>query len=501
MEAMSRGPVDNNPVVRGACHAAEYSGTCPVVGRRPRFASHRVWVYRRYVHSSDDYLVAGRKLGASLIAGSLIAAWCNSYTVFVNSSLAYGFSFPNYIVLLVLALCFPVAVAIPVGLAVWRRFHRGFTASQFLGTRYDSSMQGYSTFVQFANHLILLFSQIMIGGTILEGLLGVPAPVIMIIMTLAMVLYTTVGGLWASVTTDYLQILAAMVAIVVILPAALLFFGGTGAIYQGMVQHNPAAMQFTGNLDFWKTVLSVGLVIFAGVVVPQYVWQRYYAARDEGSIKRGLVGLAVIYPAMAFVGAVPAFIVLSQGASLPQPDASPIVFLSMVPFWVAIPFAAVILLYVISTADSSLMALVSIWSVDIHKRYVLRGQPIADVDLQRINKVALVIFALLGLVLAFLKVTIVQLFWTIGLMQVTLIGPILLGLFGTRVTGQQAFWGSVVGLVAGSAVYFWLASGDEFTANMLALFLPIIISYAWSLTSSKRYRWEKEASPPRVVTS
>jgi Na+/proline symporter len=310
-------------------------------------------------------------------------------------------------------------------------------------------------------------------------------------MTAAMALYTTVGGLWASVSTDFLQIIAAMVAIVVILPAAVIHFGGTGAIYEGIVRNNPAAMQFTGGWDFWKLVLSVGLVIFAGVVVPQYVWQRYYAARDERAIKRGLGGLALVYPAMAFIGAVPAFIVLSQGIQLAQADASPIEFLKMTPLWVGVPFAAVILLYVISTADSSLMALTSIWSVDIHKRYLTRGRPLSDAEMQRINKVALVLFALAGLGLAFMKVTIVQLFWTIGLMQVTLIGPILLGLFGTRVTGRQAVLGSVVGLIVGVSVYFWLRGGDEFTANMLALFIPIAIAYTLGTLARKKFDWSK----------
>lgn len=450
-----------------------------------------LWVYRRYVHTSDDYLVAGRRLGAALVGGSLIAAWSNSYTIFVNSSLAYAFSFPNYIVLLIVALSIPIAFAIPLGLTIWRRFRKGYTAPQFLGARYDGSMHTYGTFVAIANHLILLFSQIMIAGAVLSGLLGLPPWVIMVVMTVAMIAYTTVGGMWASVSTDFLQILAAMVAIVVILPVAILNFGGTAAIYQGIVQSNPAAMQFTGGWDYWKVVISVALVIFAGVAVPQYVWQRYYSARDERAIKRGLASLAIVYPAMAFIGAVPAFIVLSQGINLAQPDASPIEFLKLVPTWISASFAAVVLLYIISTADSSLMALVSLWSVDVHQRFFLRGRRVTDAHLQMVNKVALVAFGVLGLVLAFLQVTILQLFWTIGLMQVTLIGPILLGLFGNRVTGKQAVFGSVVGLVVGAAIYLVLMPGEEFLANMLALSLPIVISYGWALTSSRRFDWSK----------
>ncbi len=455
------------------------------------------WVYVRYVRTSEDYLAAGRMLGAGLVGGSLIAAYTNSYTVFVNGSLAGGFHFPNYIVLLVLGLTVPVLFGPPIGAAVWRRFRQGFTQPEFMAARFDTSMHGYSTLVQLANHLILFFSQVMIGGFILENLLHVPAAVIMVVITLSIIIYTTVGGLWASVATDYLQILAALVAMVIVMPVAIFYFGGTGALYQGIVQHQPDYLTFTNTGDFWQVVVSVALTIWAGVVQPQYIWQRYFSARSEGAIWRGFGSLALIYPGVAAIGAIPTFIAISQGAQFTG-EGGPVAFLGLVPTWILIAFSLTVLLLIMSTADSSLMGLVSIFSVDIWAKYIKR-KAVSETEMTWVNRGGLVSFALLGLLLAFIQVTITQLFFIIGIMALTLVGPILVGLFSTRVTGWQATAGAVTGLVIACYLYFFSPwANNSFYADLICLGVPIIVMYLLSMTSGRRFSWAKMAAevPP-----
>jgi Na+/proline symporter len=448
------------------------------------------WVYARYVRTSEDYLAAGRMLGAGLIGGSLIAAYTNSYTIFVNGSLAGGFNFPNYIVLLIVGLTLPVLLGPPIGVAVWRRFRQGYTQPEFLAARFGTSIHGYATVVQFANHLILFFSQIMIGGLVLTSLLHVPAGVIMVVVTLSIIIYTTVGGLWASVATDYLHILAALVAMVIILPLAIFYFGGAGAIYQGIMSHQPTYLTFTNTGAFWQVVISVALTIWAGVVQPQYVWQRYFSARSEGSIWRGMGSLALIYPGVAAIGAIPTYIAISQAAKFTG-EGGPIAFLGIAPGWIVVPFTLIVLLMIMSCADSALMGLVSLFSVDVWAKYIKR-RPVREVELTWVNRGSLVIFALIGLALAFAQVSIIQLFFIIGIMALTLIGPILFGLFSKRVTGYQPTVGAVAGLLVGCYLYFvspW--ANNSFYADLACLAVPLIVSYLLSLTSPRRFSWER----------
>jgi Na+/proline symporter len=74
-----------------------------------------------------------------------------------------------------------------------------------------------------------------------------------------------------------------------------------------------------------------------------------------------------------------------------------------------------------------------------------------------------------------------------------LTGPILLGLFGRRVTGSQATVGAVAGLLLAGWLY-WLSpwENDSLIANLAALFVPIAVSYARASRSDRRYSWDDD---------
>lgn len=449
------------------------------------------WVYLRYVRTSEDYLVAGRMLGAGLVGGSLIAAYTNSYTIFVNGSLAASNNFPNYIVLLLVALTLPVLLGPPFGAAVWRKFRRGFTQPEFMAARFDTPMHGYSTLVQITNHMIIYFAQIEIGGLVLSGLLHVPADVIMVVLTLSIIIYTTVGGLWASVATDYLHIVGALIAMLIIIPIAILHFGGAGGVYAGIQHHQPSYLSFTNTGSYWQEVVSVFLTIAVGVIVPQYVWQRYYSARSEGSIWRGFGALLLIYPGVAAVGAIPTYIAISQGAHFTGQN-GPIAFLQIAPGFIVVPFTLIALLFIMSCADLLLMGMVSVFSVDVWAKYI-RRRAVPEREMTWANRGSLIAFAIIGLFLAFGQVSILSLFFALGIMELTLVAPILFGLFGTRVTGLQAVTGAVVGLLIGCYLYFWspFAVNNSFVADLVCLGVPLVVTYVLSLFSSRRFNWSQ----------
>jgi Na+/proline symporter len=104
-----------------------------------------VFVSSRFVKTSDDYLVAGRVLGAGLIGGTLVAAYCNSYTIFVNGALATGFPFANYLILLIVGLAGPIMLGGLIANGVRKRFRDGYTQPEFLARRFGTSMQMYGT--------------------------------------------------------------------------------------------------------------------------------------------------------------------------------------------------------------------------------------------------------------------------------------------------------------------------------------------------------------------
>lgn len=440
----------------------------------------------------EGFAVAGRMLGPSLLAGSLIATWSNSYTIFVNSQFAFSFPFPNYVLLLFISLASPILVAIPVGMKALKVFRQGYSLPDLFNFRFGSSMHGYGAFVQVVTHFIYFYTQIMMAGVLLEAFLHVPAPVTMGIFTIVILAYTLAGGLWASVATDYLQILFAAIAAILIIPFAIWSQGGPNGIYAGILQHSPDKLQLQTD-DLVKLLVSVFLVILSSALAQQVQWQRVFAARDPGALWKSFALQAAAVPGMAFIGAVPAFVVLAKGITLSAPDQAPVAFLSLVPLWIAVLYAGVVIMFIMSTADSMLLAVSTLVSADVYRKYVPAGRTASDDTLRRVAQVTMLVVGALGFGLAFFRFTMVEFFFVTGVMQATLIAPIFFALWSKRVTGAHAFIGVLAGFVAGSVAYVTMT---DFEATVAAVFAPLIVTWLLSLTSGHKFAWEEGVSAP-----
>lgn len=443
-----------------------------------------MWV-GRFVKSSDDFLVGGRRIGGSLVAASILASWVNSYTVFVNSQFAYTLPIPNYLILLVGALMLPVLVAIPVALKARQVLPTGYTIAELLGKRFDPAMHMYATLVQLGNHLILLFTQIMIGSLFISTATRVPAWIFMAIFSVAMMIYIGRSGIWGSVTTDYMQIGAAIIGIAILVPVFYRYAGGPGAIFQGILAAKPDMLHFNPE-GFATLFVSVAITIAGGVLVPQYVWQRVFSCRDDNGVTRSMLLLCFAYPGMAFIGAVPSWIALAKGMTLPGPDQAPMALLAYLAPWASILFSAIILLYVFSTADSALTALTETTTVDIYRKYVTKGNKDEKKE-GSLNLWATILFCAVSFFLALKQVTMVQAFFLIGLMQMTLIGPIVFAVYSKRVVKNQAAAGAIAGIVIGATLFF---TKGEFYGNIAGLIVPFVVGYGLSLVAPGDFKWE-----------
>lgn len=438
-------------------------------------------IRRNYIRTVDDFLVAGRKLGPALTGASMLAAWTNALTVSVNSQFAYVMPFPNYMVVLVFALTLPLLLAIPLAGKVRAIFPNGYSNPGFLRARYGKGMHIYSIVSQVVLHLFLLIVQLMVGSAILSAILKIPAIPIMVVLTVVAIANIVIGGMWSSAATDYLQIGAAIIAIVILSPLTILHMGGPATIFANILHYHPADMTFSFK-GFWPTIISVFLTILTGLLAPQYVWQRFFSARDERAVTRSFSILTFAYIGMAFTGAIPALVVLSKGIALPAPDASPVAYLQFIPGWGRLLMGLIILTFVFSVTDSTLNAIVPMVSRDLMQ---YRRTP-TPVNATRIGQVAALIFGIIGIIIALADINTVQIFFWIGAITLTLTGPILLGILTKRVKD----WHATVGTLLGAAVGFYYAS-NSFASLMTALFIPIVVTLALSLINPGTFDWHQ----------
>ena len=129
-------------------------------------------------------------------------------------------------------------------------------------------------------------------GTLFEMAFGIDYWVCIIIMAVITGVYVIVGGYMATAWNDFIQGIIMLFGIVAVVVAVVLNFGGLSAAL-GELSHTTANgidgayVSFFGP-DLYGLVMVVILTSLGTWGLPQMV-QKYYAIKDEGSIKKGMI--------------------------------------------------------------------------------------------------------------------------------------------------------------------------------------------------------------------
>ncbi len=186
--------------------------------------------------------------------------------------------------------------------ARWRRT-RSLTTMQYLEERYDNPTHQLFSWVDVIIGIVYagaqLLSLVAITGAALN-LTPSQMPAAIIIVGLAIVLYTVLGGFWAVVMTDMLQAMVLLPIVLVLAYISLRDIGGLAPILHNTPTHFFALTSKTFN----AIVLAVGFVsgLFAGS--SGGAAQRYFAVRDEKAARKValLTGiLTVVGPIIWFI--------------------------------------------------------------------------------------------------------------------------------------------------------------------------------------------------------
>ncbi len=129
-------------------------------------------------------------------------------------------------------------------------------------------------------------------GSLFEMAFGIDYWICIIIMAVITGVYVIVGGYMATAWNDFIQGIIMLFGIVAVVVAVVLNFGGLSAAL-GELSHTTANgidgayVSFFGP-DLYGLVMVVILTSLGTWGLPQMV-QKYYAIKDEGSIKKGMI--------------------------------------------------------------------------------------------------------------------------------------------------------------------------------------------------------------------
>jgi len=123
--------------------------------------------------------------------------------------------------------------------------------------------------------------QIIATGTVLNGIADVPFIVGLSVGGLILIAYATLGGLYSVVWTDLFQFILFVLAMVIILPLAIIKAGGIDAIE---VATPPEYWTLFPKGMKWHITMLVTML--CAPFVRQYYYQRMFAAKSPKTAKR-----------------------------------------------------------------------------------------------------------------------------------------------------------------------------------------------------------------------
>lgn len=310
------------------------------------------WASRRVAHE-DDYLVAGRRLGAPLAGFSLFITWFGAESILGSSAaiheegLSGGRADPfGYALSLFLFGTFFAA-------RFWRT--GSMTLADVYRSRFGRTTERVAAFVLIPPSVLWASAQIRALGQILSFQTPLGLETAIVIATIIAVVYTYLGGLLGDVWTDLLQGILVIVGLCATLFAVVHQYGGWSA---SMARIEPGQLRLVAEGEPLLARFNVWLVPVIGSLVAQESVSRALGCRNALAARRAAFFAGAIYLAL---GAVPVLLGL-LGAHYPLQLGSTEDFLpelakhTLAPFLYVL-FMGAIVSVILSTIDSSLLAI------------------------------------------------------------------------------------------------------------------------------------------------
>ncbi len=364
------------------------------------------WVARNERNVIDDYFLAGRKLPWYAVAMSMTGSNMGTehFIGMVGTAYAFGlapatFEWGNFIPYSVLAWIF-----LPF-------FYRKklYTIPEFLERRYNASTRSvFASFTMMHMILVVLAPALYAGGRILcemttqrpvesfnAGFMGS-----VLLISVATSAYCIYGGLLSVVWTDVLQVVVLIGGGILLTILSTNDVGGMAEVVRINVEADSTRMSlilpvshpvspWTGVATFWFT-LSMWYV-----GTNQFYIQRCLGAKSEWDAKMGVIGCGMLKFIMPFIVVFPGMIAFAKFGPGIAEDA---VYVKMIntflgPFGKGIMLAALIAA-IMSTVSSVLNSASTIWSMDVHKRFLHKAA--SEAELVKVGRWSTFVIIVIG---------------------------------------------------------------------------------------------------------
>lgn len=323
--------------------------------------------FTRYSKTKVELLVANRSLHWGPASLSIAATWVWAPALFVATQLAFTsgwvgvfwFSFGNILTLIIFGW---------VAGRLRDKLPQGFTISAWIKDVYSVRVQKVYLFTLSLLSVMAFGVQLLAGGMLLNQTTGMAFFPLTVALAAVALTYTLFSGIWASVLTDFIQMMFIAAVGLTFVPWAVSNAGGIDALaFTGESRTYISLLSGDGANLFWTYGLALSIGLLAGPFGDQSFWQRAWSIKGSGREVRkaftaGAAVFALVPAAMATLG----FLAVGTDLSIQNPQLANVeTIAAFLPEWTLILFVAFILSGLISTLDSHLAAISSLAGHDL----------------------------------------------------------------------------------------------------------------------------------------
>lgn len=396
--------------------------------------------------SADGYMVSNSAVGFGLSAASMIATWvwAASFYASATSGFKYGLSGPLHYGLWGALM---VLFIYPFG----RRFRKlapeARTLAEVMHARHGRSSQ----MIMAVSNLVGSCISLMVNFTAAGALVSVLSPLSFIqgvlIAGIGVLSYTLWSGFRASVLTDFSQLVAMVLAAVIIIPMIFYNAGGTDFLADNMWRLSSEQANFFSTTAILEQGAPYFVAVLAYAIGNQTIAQRLFAVREDlirSTFLTATVGYGAIVIGLGMLGLLALFAGITPVNDNMNNIIPQMASLYLPPFGIALFFILVVG-SLSSTADADLCALSAIVMTDVYGKNIAKGKP----NPQRMlwwGRFTMIIATMLGVVFASLRLDILVMLVFVGALWGAIVFPVIVSCYWDRVT-NRAFTTSVFSAV------------------------------------------------------
>ncbi|PXY28474.1 sodium:solute symporter [Prauserella muralis] len=458
------------------------------------------WYSLRLAKTRNDYLVAGRRLGGFLYAGTMSAVVLGGASTIGGVGLGYTYGISGAWLVLTIGLGILALHAVFARRLVRLRL---YTVSELLDLRYGGSTSAISGVVMWGYTLMLTVTSTLAFATIFSVLYDLPTWASVAIGGAIVVCYAALGGMWSITLTDLAQFVIMTIGfLLILLPVALTSADG----FTGLRAELDASFFSFGSIG-GGTIFTYVLIYGFGLLIGQDIWQRVFTARSPKVSTWGGIGSAVYCAVYAIAGAL-----IGTAAKALYPnlgnadDAFATIVRDLLPSGVRGLVLAAALSALMSTASGALIACSTVSTTDILPKLLRRelGTSVAT------NRIATVVLGALAIGISMIVTDVVA---ALTVAYNILVGGLLVAILGALLWRRGTRAGALASMVTGSVVVIvsmitqgLLANEPIYYGLGASLVVYVVVSLATPRTSDAVLRtWDQrlaaEQEEPASVRS